>query len=137
MQEFMMTTYTIALPIVLGYIVWLLQQQKTQKRKDDELNALQKEEEMIKRDAERVGLMLMTRYMLRRYHIEYMWQGYITEEQYIDFEELHNAYHKLGGNSIEEKWFEEIQRLPLKEGREELSPYAKAYFENLNKGEYR
>jgi hypothetical protein len=126
MQELMMTTYTIALPVVLGYIVWLLQEQKKEKRT-----------EKIKKNAERVGLMLMTRYMLRRYHVEYMWQGYITEEQYIDFEELHNAYHELGGNSIEEKWFEEIKLLPLKEGREELSPYAKAYFESLNKGECR
>lgn len=28
MQEILMQTYTIALPIILGYIVWLLQNQK-------------------------------------------------------------------------------------------------------------
>ena len=28
MQEILMQTYTIALPVVLGYIVWLLQNQK-------------------------------------------------------------------------------------------------------------
>ena len=27
MNEFLMTTYTMALPIVLGYIVWLLKEQ--------------------------------------------------------------------------------------------------------------
>ena len=50
MSEFLLQTYTIALPIVLGYIVWLLQNQK----KD--------------RDAQTKGTMLLLRVYLIEYH---------------------------------------------------------------------
>ena len=50
MQEILMQTYTIALPIVLGYIVWLLQNQKKS------------------RDANSRGTMLLLRVQLIEYH---------------------------------------------------------------------
>ena len=50
MQEILMQTYTIALPIILGYIVWLLQNQKKS------------------RDANSRGTMLLLRVQLIEYH---------------------------------------------------------------------
>lgn len=135
MYEFLMKTYTIALPIALGYIVWLLQQQNTQKKLDDKKLEEQQKAEQIKKDAERVGTMLTLRYFLKRYHAEYMWQGYITEDQFTDFKDFHDAYHALGGNSVEEKWWNDIQKLPLKEDESGLTPHAKAYFNAIKKGE--
>ena len=59
MKEFLLQTYTIVLPILLGYIVWLLKQQK----KD--------------RDANSKGTMLLLRVQLIEYHDKYMKLGEI------------------------------------------------------------
>ena len=59
MGEFLMQTYTISLPIILGYIVWLLQRQK----KD--------------RDANSKGTMLLLRVQLIEYHDKYTALGEI------------------------------------------------------------
>ena len=63
MKELLIQTYTAALPIILtalmGYIVWLLKNQK----KD--------------RDANSKGTMLLLRVQLIEYHDKYMAQGNI------------------------------------------------------------
>lgn len=57
MQEFLLQTYTIILPIALGYIVWLLQQQKKDKNANER------------------GTMLLLRVQLIEYHTKYMRLG--------------------------------------------------------------
>lgn len=101
MKEILMQTYTIALPVVLGYIVWLLQNQK----KD--------------RDANTKGTMLLLRVQLIEYHDKYMKLGEIPSYAYENFEEMYEAYHKLGGNGMITKMKEEIEELHLGKGRRE------------------
>lgn len=96
MRELLMQTYQIALPIVLGYIVWLLQNQK----KD--------------RDANSKGTMLLLRVQLIEYHDKYMALGEIPSYAYENFTEMYEAYHKLGGNGMITKMYEEIRELHLK-----------------------
>lgn len=96
MKEFLTQTYTIALPIILGYIVWLLKNQK----KD--------------RDANSKGTMLLLRVQLIEYHDRYMAQGDIPSYAYENFLEMYEAYHKLGGNGMVTKMYEEIHALHLK-----------------------
>lgn len=95
-----MQTYTTALPIILtalmGYIVWLLKNQK----KD--------------RDANSKGTMLLLRVQLIEYHDRYMAQGYIPSYAYENFMEMYEAYHSLGGNGMVTKMYEEIHALHLK-----------------------
>ena len=98
MKEILMQTYTIALPVVLGYIVWLLQNQK----KD--------------RDANTKGTMLLLRVQLIEYHDKYMKLGEIPSYAYENFEEMYEAYHKLGGNGMITKMKEEIEELHLGRG---------------------
>lgn len=98
MKEFIMQTYTIALPVLLGYIVWLLQNQK----KD--------------RDANTRGTMLLLRVQLIEYHDKYMKLGEIPSYAYENFEEMYEAYHKLGGNGMITKMKEEIEELHLGRG---------------------
>lgn len=98
MKEILMQTYTIALPVVLGYIVWLLQNQK----KD--------------RDANTRGTMLLLRVQLIEYHDKYMKLGEIPSYAYENFEEMYEAYHKLGGNGMIAKMKEEIEELHLGRG---------------------
>ena len=101
MREFLINTYTIALPIVLtalmGYIVWLLQKQKTD------------------RDANSRGTMLLLRVQLIEYHSKYTKLGEIPSYAYQNFCEMYDAYHQLGGNGMVTKMKEEIEELHLKQ----------------------
>ena len=98
MKEFLLQTYTIVLPILLGYIVWLLKQQK----KD--------------RDANSKGTMLLLRVQLIEYHDKYMKLGEIPSYAYENFVEMYNAYHELGGNGMATKMYEEIKEIRLQNG---------------------
>ena len=106
MEELFYQTYTIALPIVLtalmGYIVWLLKNQK----KD--------------RDANSKGTMLLLRVQLIEYHTKYMMLQEIPSYAYENFCEMYYAYHALGGNGMITKMKREIDELHLrKRGRAE------------------
>ena len=96
MKEIFIQTYEIVLPILLGYIVWLLKEQK----KD--------------RDANSRGTMLLLRVQLIEYHDKYMEQGDIPSYAYENFVEMYKAYHSLGWNGMITKMYEEIQELHLK-----------------------
>lgn len=96
MTEFLLQTYTIALPVLLGYIVWLLKKQKKT------------------RDANSKGTMLLLRVQLIEYHDKYMALGRIPSYAYENFCEMYEAYHELGGNGMITKMKEEIEELHLK-----------------------
>ncbi len=99
MENFLMQTYSIVLPVALGYIVWLLKRQK----KD--------------RDANGKGTMLLLRVQLIEYHDRYMALGEIPSYAYENFCEMYDAYHSLGGNGMITKMYEEVQELHLRKGK--------------------
>lgn len=101
MYDFLMQTYTIVLPIVLGYIVWLL---KTQKKS---------------RDANSRGTMLLLRVQLIEYHDKYMKRGSIPSYAYENFIEMYDAYHELGGNGMVTHMKEEIEELSFNKSVQE------------------
>ena len=72
-----MQTYIIALPILLGYIVWLLQEQKKKQVQDAKERDERIAEERKKRDANSAGTMLLLRVQLIEYHGKYMKLGKI------------------------------------------------------------
>ncbi|HIZ80642.1 MAG TPA: hypothetical protein H9722_00930, partial [Candidatus Mediterraneibacter pullistercoris] len=78
MKEILMETYTILLPILLGYIVWLLKEQ----RKTAENNRRAEDE---KRDAISRGAMLLLRVQLIEYHEKWMQRGYVTKHGIENF----------------------------------------------------
>lgn len=96
MNELLMQTYTIVLPILLGYIVWLLKRQKRD------------------RDANGRGTMLLLRVQMIEYHDKYIALGYIPSYAYQNFCEMYEAYHALGGNGMITKMYEEIQELHIR-----------------------
>lgn len=101
MYDFLMQTYTIALPILLGYIVWLLKQQKKS------------------RDANSKGTMLLLRSQLIDYHSKYMKRGSIPSYAYENFIEMYDAYHELGGNGMVTHMKEEIEELSFNKANKE------------------
>lgn len=96
MSDFLMQTYTIVLPVLLGYIVWLLKEQKKS------------------RDANSKGTMLLLRVQLIEYHNKYTALGHIPSYAYQNFCEMYEAYRELGGNGMIVKMHEEICELHLK-----------------------
>lgn len=100
-MEMLKETYTIALPIVLtalmGYIVWLLKNQKSD------------------RDANSRGTMLLLRVQLIEYHDKYMALKEIPSYAYQNFMEMYDSYHALGGNGMVTKMKNEIEELHLKQ----------------------
>ena len=82
---------------VLGYIVWLLKNQK----KD--------------RDANSQGTMLLLRVQMIEYHSKWMERGYVTRHGLENFMEMYAAYHALGGNGMVTKMLEEIKKLPIRD----------------------
>lgn len=101
MEELLFQTYIIALPIVLtsalGYMVWLLKQQK----KD--------------RDANAKGTMLLLRVQLIEYHEEWTKRGYTTKHGLENFIEMYQAYHDLGGNGMVTHLMEEVEKLQTRD----------------------
>ena len=100
MNDLLFQTYTIALPIILAYIVWLLKNQKKT------------------RDANSKGTMLLLKVQLIEYHDKYMALGSIPSYAYENFCEMYDAYHELGGNGMVTHMFEEIKELEMKKGAE-------------------
>lgn len=100
-EEILLQTYNIVLPILLGYIVWLLKRQK----KD--------------RDANSKGTMLLLRVQLIEYHSKYTALGTIPSYAYQNYCEMYNAYHELGGNGMVTKMKQEIDELHISQKRRE------------------
>lgn len=100
MRQLLIETYTIALPVVLtalmGYVVWLLKNQK----KD--------------RDANGKGTMLLLKVQLIEYHDKYMARGEIPSYVYQNYVDMYDAYHALGGNGMGTKMMHEIEELHLR-----------------------
>lgn len=118
MKDFLMTTYTIALPVILGYIVWILKQQRKERIKDGIERDKRIELENKRREANSKGTMLLLRGQLMTYHDKYVKKGYIPSYAYENFIEMYEAYHRLGGNGMVTHMKEEIENLRLNKKEE-------------------
>ena len=118
MKELLFQTYLIALPIfltaIMGYIIWLLQEQKKQKIADTKERNDRIAKETEERLANSKGTMLLLRVQLIEYHDKYMKIGEIPSYAYQNFCEMYEAYHELGGNGMITKMMHEIEELHLK-----------------------
>lgn len=95
-KEMILQTYTIALPILLAYIVWILKNQK----KD--------------RDANSRGTMLLLRCQLIDWHTQWTARKYVTKHGLDSFIEMYNAYHALGGNGMATELLNDVKALEIR-----------------------
>lgn len=114
-MEIILQTYYTLLPIVattlIGWVGYVLKEQhRKEKLRETEYEEKEKETTRI-RNANSHGTMLILRYMLNRYHTEYMVQGKMSYSQYKDWIDLFDAYTALGGNSIAVEWNKDIEEL--------------------------
>ena len=96
MHEILIMTYELALPVILGYIVWLLQQQKKS------------------RDANTKGTRCLLRVKLIEYHDRYMEEGKIPSYALQNFLDMYDAYHELGGNGMITQMLADVKKLPIR-----------------------
>lgn len=129
-MKVLLETYYIILPIVMTAVVgWVGVLLKDQKKKEQQKEI---EAQRIGR-ANSTGIMLVLRYMLKRYHGEYIIQGKMTYEQYSDWEDLFEAYTALGGNSIAVQWNKEIEELEKCDSIPNMSPFEAMLRQSMEK----
>lgn len=113
-MEILLQTYYILLPIVatalIGWVGVLLKNQKKEERKKED-----------KQKALSDGITMILRYMLQRYHGEYMIRKKISYGQYQNWKDMMSVYRALGGNSIAIEWDHDIDELEKCES--DVSPY--------------
>ena len=115
----LLETYYILLPILTTALMgWIGGMLRAQKKRDADREARQQ--------ALSDGVMMMLRYMLQRYHSEYMMQGKITYTQYETWRDIYSVYHiGLNGNSLAEVWDRDIKNLEKVESESDASIYEK------------
>lgn len=112
MTEIITHVVDIALPIVLGYLVWLLK------------------EERAERNANTLGMKEILGYMIDRWYDEFMLQGYITTDQRNTFEGVYKAYAANKGNGARAAKWLEIQKLHIDDTKSSISPYLRVVIEH-------
>ena len=117
MTEIITHVIDIALPVLLGYLVWLLKEE----RKD--------------RKANTQGMKEILGYMIDRWHEEYILQGYITTNQRNTFEGVYKAYDANHGNGARKAKYEEVMKLHIDDTKSSMSPFLQFYFEQKVKME--
>ena len=115
MSEIVTHIIDIALPVVLGYLVWLLK------------------EERHERKANTQGMKEILGYMIDRWYEEFMLQGYITTDQRNTFESVYLAYAANKGNGARESKWKEVQKLHIDDTKSSISLYLRAYLEEHEK----
>lgn len=110
--------FTIALPILLGYLIWLLKQERGERK-----------EIKSEQNATTLGIKEILGYMIDRYYSEIMLQGYITTDQRNTIEGVFIAYAANKGNGARKKKYEELMKMRIDDSK----PNTSLYYQMLEK----
>lgn len=111
MVEIVKIVVEIALPIILGYLVWLLKEERKERKANTE------------------GMKEILGYMIDRWHEEFVLQGYVTTDQRNTFEGVYRAYAANKGNGAREAKWREVQQMRMDDTKSSLSPILLFYME--------
>lgn len=115
MKEVIMHAIDIALPILLGYVVWLLKAERTERKANTE------------------GMREILGYMIDRWYEEFMLQGYVTTDQRNTFDNVFAAYAANKGNGARKTKWEEVQHMHVDDTKSGISPYLQLVLEQQEK----
>ena len=116
-SEWIIHLVDIALPVLLGYVVWLLKEERKERRANTQ------------------GMKEILGYMIDRWHEEFILQGYVTTDQRNNFENVYIAYAANKGNGARKKKWEEVQGLRVDDTKSSMSLYLQFYLDQRNKEE--
>ena len=116
-NEWIIRIVDIALPVLLGYVVWLLKEERKERRANTQ------------------GMKEILGYMIDRWHEEFILQGYVTTDQRNNFENVYIAYAANKGNGARKAKWEEVQRLRVDDTKSSMSLYLQFYLDQRNKNE--
>lgn len=114
--------FTIALPILLGYLIWLLKEERGERK---EIKAEQ--------TATTLGIKEILGYMIDRYYSEIMLQEYITTDQRNTIESIFIAYAANKGNGARKKKYEELMKVRIDDSKPNVSLYYQMLKENYKR----
>ena len=109
MVEIVTHIVDIALPVILGYLVWLLKEERSERK------------------ANTLGMKEILGYMIDRWHEEFILQGYVTTDQRNTFDSVYMAYAANKGNGAREAKWREVQKLHIDDTKSGISPYLQFY----------
>lgn len=112
----------IILPVLLGYLVWLLKEERTE-RKDIK----------TEQNATTLGIKEILGYMIDRYYSEIMLQGYITTDQRNTIEGVFIAYAANKGNGARKKKYEELMKVTIDDSKPNVSLYYQMLKDNYKR----
>ncbi len=115
--------FPICTAVIGGFILERLKRMDSQKVKSKEENEKNEESRRAQIQANSEGIKVMIRYMLKRYHSEYMVQGFITSDQLADWQEMYDIYRALKGNGLAVAYNRDIMALPVRNDIPNESPY--------------
>ena len=115
MFEIIMHVIDIALPIILGYLVWVLKEERTERK------------------ATNLGMKEILGYMIDRWYEEFALQGYVTTDQRNTFEDVYKAYAANKGNGAREAKWKEVQKMHIDDTKSGISPYLQLVIEQKEK----
>lgn len=101
----------IALPILLGYVVYILKEERNERK------------------ANTLAMKEVLGYMIDRWYEEFTLQGYITTDQYNNFKGVYEAYAANKGNGARAAKWKDIQNLHIDDTKSSISPFLQFYFD--------
>lgn len=115
MFEIIMHVIDIALPIILGYLIWVLKEERTERK------------------ATNLGMKEILGYMIDRWYEEFVLQGYVTTDQRNMFDDVYAAYAANKGNGARKAKWEEVKRMHIDDTKSGISPYLQLVIDQRNK----
>lgn len=115
MPEWLTHLIDIALPVILGYLIWLLK------------------EERKERKANTHGMREILGYMIDRWYEEFTIQGYITTDQRNAFEGVYKAYAANKGNGAREAKWNEVKKIHIDDTKSGASLYLQMVIEQRDR----
>ena len=115
MIEIITHVLDIALPIILGYLVWVLKEERNERK------------------ATNLGMKEILGYMIDRWYEEFMLQGYVTTDQRNTFDDVYKAYAANKGNGARKAKWEEIQHMHIDDTKSGISPYLQLVIDQKSK----
>lgn len=122
MLEIIMHIIDIVLPIILGYVIWILKEERNERK-----------QERIELKATNLGMKEILGYMIDRWYEEFILQGYVTTDQFNTFKDVYDAYAANKGNGAREAKWHEVERMHIDDTQSSMSPYLKLLIEEREK----